>query len=302
MHNRICSPVNSTSNSDPHLAIRQLTLLPGCEWQPSISKWLVLSVTAGAAYWMNLRCNRDLQPGSVLVVSNTIKGIIRSSQLAETRLRFFHVNPDLLTGLATMGEQRLLQHVASQEHLAFRILPFQSPLAEKFQKICERPDGDSLALRLQLLSFFVEALGRDLRPQFLDPGLPANGAKSRLAGFLHQVPADELMNMDFDELAQQMCCTPRHLSRTFHQVMGISFRQKQAEIRLTRARELLATTQAKVLDVALESGYQSLSLFNLMFKRRFGMTPTKWRQTATHAPARTSGNPLHHGAIRYRAL
>jgi AraC-like DNA-binding protein len=29
--------------------------------------------------------------------------------------------------------------------------------------------------------------------------------------------------------------------------------------------------------VALESGYQSLSLFNLMFKRRFGTTPAKWR-------------------------
>ena len=39
----------------------------------------------------------------------------------------------------------------------------------------------------------------------------------------------------------------------------------------------MATTQSKVVEVALESGYQSLSLFNLMFKRRFGLTPAKWR-------------------------
>ena len=46
-----------------------------------------------------------------------------------------------------------------------------------------------------------------------------------------------------------------------------------------RARELLATTKSKVVDVALESGYQSLSLFNFMFNRRFGMSPGRWRQT-----------------------
>jgi AraC-like DNA-binding protein len=30
--------------------------------------------------------------------------------------------------------------------------------------------------------------------------------------------------------------------------------------------------------VAMESGFQSVSLFNLMFKRRFGVTPGRWRE------------------------
>lgn len=63
------------------------------------------------------------------------------------------------------------------------------------------------------------------------------------------------------------------------EVVGVSFRDKQTELRLSRARELLATTKGKIVDVALESGYQSLSLFNLMFSRRFGMSPGRWRQT-----------------------
>jgi AraC-like DNA-binding protein len=58
----------------------------------------------------------------------------------------------------------------------------------------------------------------------------------------------------------------------------MSFREKQAELRMVRAQELLATTESKVLEVALESGYQSVSLFNLMFKRRFGVSPGKWRE------------------------
>ena len=47
------------------------------------------------------------------------------------------------------------------------------------------------------------------------------------------------------------------------------------------ARRNSATTESKVVEVALESGYQSLSLFNLMFKRHFGLTPAKWRSQST---------------------
>ena len=73
-------------------------------------------------------------------------------------------------------------------------------------------------------------------------------------------------------------CTTRHLNRIFNEVVGMSFREKHTELRLARACDLLATTQAKVVDVALESGYQSLSLFNSMFTRRFGVSPGKWRE------------------------
>jgi AraC family cel operon transcriptional repressor len=59
--------------------------------------------------------------------------------------------------------------------------------------------------------------------------------------------------------------------------MGVSFQEKRAELRLGRARELLATSDAKIVDVALESGFKSLSLFNLMFSRRFGSSPGQWR-------------------------
>lgn len=274
--------MSSTSAFDPHLIMRDLTLLPSAEWQPSPPNWLMVGVAGGVAYWMHFPSNQELQPGSVLLIPNGIKGTIRSSQLAETRLRFYEINPELLTGLLTIGEQRWLEHAAAHESLeCFRHFPFQSPVAEKYLRLCEKPNGSELLLRLQLLQLFLEALGPGLRPKRLPDPAPGASARGRLTELLNQVSASELMKMDFAELAGKMCCTPRHLSRTFHEVVGVSFRQKQAETRLTRAQELLATTRSKVLDVALESGYQSLSLFNLMFKRRFGMTPAKYRQTAT---------------------
>jgi AraC-like DNA-binding protein len=109
------------------------------------------------------------------------------------------------------------------------------------------------------------------RPSALD-------ARERLQEFLRQTPTSELLHVSFAELAQMTRCTPRHLNRIFNDLVGMSFRDKHTELRLARACELLATTESKVVDVALESGYQSLSLFNLMFTRRFGTSPGKWRQ------------------------
>jgi len=68
------------------------------------------------------------------------------------------------------------------------------------------------------------------------------------------------------------------LSRIFREIAGMSFRERQAKIRLARASELLVTTESKVVNVALDSGFQSLSLFNLMFRRRFGLSPSRWRR------------------------
>jgi AraC-like DNA-binding protein len=110
------------------------------------------------------------------------------------------------------------------------------------------------------------------------PGDVVNDAKSRLIKLLEDKPASDLLDLSFGDLVRETRCTPRHLSRIFHQVVGMSFREKQAQVRLLRAQELLATTQSKVVEVALESGYPSLSLFNLMFKRRFGTTPARWRE------------------------
>jgi AraC-like DNA-binding protein len=129
---------------------------------------------------------------------------------------------------------------------------------------------------LNLLQLLVEALGEHLSQA--EPSPENTDATERLRLFLRETPQDALLEISFDELAQMTNCTSRHLSRIFNDVVGMSFRDKRAEIRLARARELLATSQSKVVEVAMESGYKSLSLFNLMFTRRFGISPGRWRK------------------------
>jgi AraC-like DNA-binding protein len=181
-----------------------------------------------------------------------------------------------LTGLLTLAEQAFFRMAASREEFFARILPPHHPLAIRLQELFGHRKQVGSLVRLQFLQKFIEILGDDLNPETIEPDRSAD-AKQRLSEFLRTTQTSELINLSFSELVHVSRCTPRHLSRIFREVVGMSFRDKRAELRLAQACDLLAATELKIVDVALESGFQSLSLFNLMFARRYGMSPGRWR-------------------------
>src|SRR4029078_6517159 len=97
---------------------------------------------------------------------------------------------------------------------------------------------------------------------------------------LPHISQAELASCSLADLAGQLHCSGRHLSRLFREEFGLPFRVQQTELRLMRARQILADSNAKIINVAYESGYRHLGLFNTMFKKRFGMTPSQWRLKA----------------------
>jgi AraC family transcriptional regulator of adaptative response / DNA-3-methyladenine glycosylase II len=82
-----------------------------------------------------------------------------------------------------------------------------------------------------------------------------------------------------------LSCSERHFRRLFLQEFGVSLRTRQIESRLQRARQLLDETGDKISNIAFESGYRHLGLFNARFKKRFGLTPSAWRQRNVSAAA-----------------
>jgi AraC-like DNA-binding protein len=217
-----------------------------------------------------------LLPGTVLVSAEGTPGSIRASQVSTLSLQFFRVEPERLTGLVTWGEEQFLERMASQDRFATRIFAEATLTAARFRAICEQNQAGILPTRVAMVQLFVELFDKEWRT-FCSPTPVVADAKSRLIRLLRQTQPAELLNLSFGDLVRETRCTPRHLSRLFHEVVGMSFRQRQAQVRLARAQELLATTETKVVEVALESGYPSAGLFNLMFKKRFGVTPAKWR-------------------------
>jgi AraC-like DNA-binding protein len=279
-----------------HLTIRDASLAAGTEWSSRFSNWLVIRIDAGTGYWMHTRQNLELEAGAVLMLPPGSDGSIRASQVGKLSFSFFCVDPMRLMGLMTVAEQTFFREAASKAEFVARILPPQHPLAAKLQKLFADKKQVGSLYRLQLLQVFIEVFGNEL-----DSGAPepeaSPDAKQRLLEFLRTTQTSELLNLSFSELVQVSRCTPRHLSRIFREVVGMSFRDKRAELRLTQACDLLATTEFKIVDVALESGFQSLSLFNYMFSRRYGMSPGKWRQKCRQNNVPAARNPQRASAL-----
>ena len=257
-----------------HLAMNTTTIRAGQEWSPRFSGWCVVRVNSGSGYWVQPRSNRELAPGSVLVISRARSGNIRSSQLSEMSLACYHVRPERLAGLVTVGESRSLATVALRPEFNVRIFAAESAISTSLASIGDGA-GATVTSRLKLLGIFFESLESELKQKAAGESVRAD---ARLKQFLEQTSPIGLLDLSLSDVAQATECTTRHHSRIFYDVVGRSFRAEQAEIRLRRAIDLLATTNLKVVDVSLESGYSSLSLFNLMFKRRYGVSPGKWRQ------------------------
>ena len=269
---------NRSPSYESHLAIREFVVPAGGEWTPGSSGWLLIQLGRGTGYYLHPEWNQELEPGSVILTAGCADGVLRASSLGSLSLYSFTVTPSRLMALLTLAEQNFFQAAALKKESSFQILPPHSPIALKMKELCIAQGQNGLLHRMKLLQLFVEAFGDELDRAQPTPNGAVCNARERLSAFLKETPASELLEMDFAELAVMTNCTSRHLSRIFRELVGTSFRNKRAELRLARARELLANTNSKVVDVALESGYKSLSLFNLMFARRFGTSPGKWRQ------------------------
>jgi transcriptional regulator GlxA family with amidase domain len=260
------------------LVLQETVLRPGGEWTLVAPGCSLVYLSQGVGYWLGPAANCELATGSMLVLWERSRGLLRASQLGDAVLHSFSVRPERLSGLVTLAEQRSLEQAALKEDFAARVVSAGDALPQLFKSLCERRHESSVRQRLRMVELFIEVFDAQLRTKPADAAAADEGAQARLEEILRQMHAPEMLQLSFQELAVQVGCCPRHLGRIFQEVVGMSFREKQAQLRLGRAQELLATTKSKVVEVALESGYQSLSLFNLMFKRRFGLTPAQWRQ------------------------
>src|SRR6185437_11903436 len=88
-------------------------------------------------------------------------------------------------------------------------------------------------------------------------------------------------DIDGDHAANIACASTFHFQRMFHILMGVTVAEYVRKRRLTLAAQELASTGAKVIDVALKYGYDTPESFNKAFRRAHGITPSEARRSET---------------------
>ena len=89
-------------------------------------------------------------------------------------------------------------------------------------------------------------------------------------------------NLTADDLSQSAMAdmvgiSKDYFSRIFRSVTGMNYSKWLNTIRLEKAAELLADQRMTLTEVAMSSGFQSISSFNRVFRAEKGMAPGEYR-------------------------
>lgn len=102
--------------------------------------------------------------------------------------------------------------------------------------------------------------------------------------------------LDIGAAASQAYVSSFHFQRVFSVLCGCTVGEYVRSRRLTQAGLALLTTDRKVIDIALDCGYDSPESFTRAFTRFHGVSPTAARNGSPLRP------PVHHSILeRWRA-
>ncbi len=100
----------------------------------------------------------------------------------------------------------------------------------------------------------------------------------RLLPVLVHIQANLDQDLSLEVLAKRVQLSQFHFHRLFRSAVGETLKQYTQRLRLERAASWLIIHDSTILDVALDSGFQSHETFSREFKRRFQVTPKSYRE------------------------
>lgn len=110
------------------------------------------------------------------------------------------------------------------------------------------------------------------------------------ARILEYLAANYARPITLRSCADRLGMNAAYLSNVFSQTFRVSFKAYLTELRLGKAKELLADPTQCVSAVAYAVGYSSENRFRSVFKQATGLPPRVWRQIMqTTTPADTTG-------------
>ncbi|RKN70685.1 helix-turn-helix domain-containing protein [Paenibacillus ginsengarvi] len=97
-------------------------------------------------------------------------------------------------------------------------------------------------------------------------------------------------DLSLERVASGLGLTPSYVSRYVKEKTGSNFSDYLNEVRIGKAKELLAKSNDPIREVATRVGYVNVTSFIRMFKKMTGLTPSDYRRSESGLHAEKSGN------------
>lgn len=115
---------------------------------------------------------------------------------------------------------------------------------------------------------------------YKQPATPGRSGEARIEAITRHINTRYCEDITVDEIAGAVGLNPRYMMKLFRTHSGMSVWEYVVRLRIFHAQRLLITTNEKITDIALESGFGSTAPFYAAF-RKFGggKHPRAFRQS-----------------------
>ena len=265
----------------PQFTVRH-TVTGGCEFESHSHS--VFTVTALLAGRMSVRIGEQLFELSGGECALTNAGQSHSANALEVEFVSIGVSPvlvnELVAELGLMGTSADIvfrSSLITDETLTRYARAVVSEMAAEQVGHAAMLDALVRQIVIHLLRCHLTVRKSDLIE--LSRAGPVDRRLRRAIEFMHDNFEREIA---VEEIAAAAYLSEYHFSRFFKQISGVTPHTYLANLRLERARRLLAETTLPISEIASMVGYQSQSHFTKMFKSISGVTPRVYRESANH--------------------
>ncbi|MFB9277370.1 response regulator [Cohnella cellulosilytica] len=108
---------------------------------------------------------------------------------------------------------------------------------------------------------------------------------------LEYIHANYAKDLNMAMVSNYVSLNYTYFSQAFKEFAGVSFVQYLKNVRIDKAKELLATTELKVMDISERSGFDNTKHFNRVFRETVGVTPLEFRQSVSEQTVKHKEEP-----------
>ncbi len=88
-------------------------------------------------------------------------------------------------------------------------------------------------------------------------------------------------DLSVEGICSALNVSPTYFSTLFKKELGTTFVAYVTNVRMERAVELLKTTEDKTYVIAAKVGYTEPNYFSYVFKKQYGISPSRYRMGKT---------------------
>lgn len=148
----------------------------------------------------------------------------------------------------------------------------------EIDRLCDiRPEGYQLAVKGWLFQMLYHLVTNQKNRDSVSHS--KTKSLEKLKTILKYVEEHYDETLTIEDMARLTHYSKSHFMKFFKNHMGTGFIEYLNDYRLTIAARLLITTEDTILEIASRSGFDNLSYFNRLFRRKYDITPGQYRSS-----------------------